>query len=1261
MNLMKLNKTLSKFTLALVLMVFASIISIESKARERFSFDNKLVDAADSNSISILNLLLNEGSNPDQQGRFQTTALHRAAFNGHNEAVKLLIESGADINARDFGGATALHMASRNNLVSTVRLLFSEGAELDIQDNQGFTPIHRAISAGNTAAAILFLEAGADINTQNSFGNTPLIDSVRTNNARLVKELLIAGADRSVKNNQNQDIIDYALMKNNDEVNNILSKNLAELRRSKALDNSSVILVESETLDDSSVPEFLRLEAIGGQAVDAVKSIAEETTLVAGGSLKSVAEDIDGYNFDRNVQSPNFEQMPNVEQANIKAKSISLKEAENIILSSNSSPAPIVKESRLASNEFMIDSVIQQNRPIVAIEDVHSTDIKAPGEVSASQNFEEFDLEKQFAQVQTTQDNLNRDFVASNSNRVNNDSGELIMLQNGSYALQEDLPWLNAQGQTSDNNSEVLGDQNIINKLDSREFSNGRPVDLVETPLHNKNVSQKTDLTDNQTDLLNTTPVKSLEIIRVNDDNGEEFYREVYKADQADLRISGGEPYFGTPVRESQAIERVDSNINAIKPVLNKEPAKSKLDGNIVDYSSYNPESLPLSLRKKYYPDYQEPKEAKIDNVFGDMSLSSQSQLNNDAQQIIEREVVEIPTIKVERLGAVSTRYRETTINNPVQRNFDDLQTMPVKSMTLQKQNSSAQQQTEKINIISNDRFEQNRVANNSVPQFLINESQSEQQNFLNNNIQAVNQANDQSLKSIDGEYEYRKNNVLSSIDDFYNRDKVSENYDISDLERRRMKNLGYTTMPNNQTSTSSNINSQPEFISNFETKSQSSIPANNRFSYEIDSLDSLSGNSFGSLAASTTTSLPIAVPASIRFKQYKEERQKSAQTTKLSNVQRSSYNDRPKSLRISEYRRDSINQVPIKSSRQIAKNSPANNEELLEWNDMSYNEMENLYSNLIENNNSQVGSANIPNRRVVPTAEVIESSSSQIPQEIADQDFQQNTYENEVASMFDSMNNKASKVNAPRQPELPDFMNINNTQDRVANNQNRSQLGTEPVEIAEIDVMRPIDGANDGTDISNLVPDEAVTDLANKTSQKSYFSKASNDNDLQGIHSLIGGFDSIDEAISYYNSISSRLGLVYNYKIVRSNDDQKFFIAVGKLEDFNTSEKLCSAYSSPYTKCEILNSPKNDADQKYRIMDSKKVYALIGEFSSPDEARTYFARRSENSNLDYRIAKVGIENIFLLQLGPVSDGSEAKKICNDFSSSDTKCKIAVQ
>jgi hypothetical protein len=84
--------------------------------------------------------------------------LAAAAYNGHEEVVRLLLDRGADINARNPAGVTAIMFAATESKLRVVNLLLERGADIKLRDGWGWTALDRARKYSGNPQVIALLE-----------------------------------------------------------------------------------------------------------------------------------------------------------------------------------------------------------------------------------------------------------------------------------------------------------------------------------------------------------------------------------------------------------------------------------------------------------------------------------------------------------------------------------------------------------------------------------------------------------------------------------------------------------------------------------------------------------------------------------------------------------------------------------------------------------------------------------------------------------------------------------------------------------------------------------------------------------------------------------------------------------------------------------------------------------------------------------------------------------------------------------------------
>lgn len=134
-----------------------------------------LMKAVKSNDVARVKDLIAQGANVDELDGGDAP-LVMAAYEGHNEIVKLLLEAGVDVAAVDPGmKATALHAASYAGRTEAAKLLIAYKIDIDKQGPyNGYTALHDAIWQSHIETAKVIIEAGADLTLKSHQGQTAL-------------------------------------------------------------------------------------------------------------------------------------------------------------------------------------------------------------------------------------------------------------------------------------------------------------------------------------------------------------------------------------------------------------------------------------------------------------------------------------------------------------------------------------------------------------------------------------------------------------------------------------------------------------------------------------------------------------------------------------------------------------------------------------------------------------------------------------------------------------------------------------------------------------------------------------------------------------------------------------------------------------------------------------------------------------------------------------------------------------------------------
>ncbi|KAL5344358.1 hypothetical protein ACLOAV_010616 [Pseudogymnoascus australis] len=135
----------------------------------------------------------------DKQDENGYTALHWAARNGHDDAVRELIELDATIDKRCNKGGTAFRYAASQVHEGVVQRLVSHGADVNAKDRNGWTTLLISVGAKDDAVMRLLLQLHADLNITNAEGRTPLHFAAGLGLEEFTQLLLESGAEHNIK------------------------------------------------------------------------------------------------------------------------------------------------------------------------------------------------------------------------------------------------------------------------------------------------------------------------------------------------------------------------------------------------------------------------------------------------------------------------------------------------------------------------------------------------------------------------------------------------------------------------------------------------------------------------------------------------------------------------------------------------------------------------------------------------------------------------------------------------------------------------------------------------------------------------------------------------------------------------------------------------------------------------------------------------------------------------------------------------------
>jgi len=153
--------------------------------------------------LDVIRILLEHKASIEALGSDRKTPLICA---GSSEAVELLLKRKASSLSTDDAGMTGLHWAAYNGHEETVRILFREKNKglLDMVNNIGRTALRLAVMQSQFAVVELLQRKGIPLDTRCKTGLTSLHYACMADSYEIANLLLLSGADIEASESQHQ-------------------------------------------------------------------------------------------------------------------------------------------------------------------------------------------------------------------------------------------------------------------------------------------------------------------------------------------------------------------------------------------------------------------------------------------------------------------------------------------------------------------------------------------------------------------------------------------------------------------------------------------------------------------------------------------------------------------------------------------------------------------------------------------------------------------------------------------------------------------------------------------------------------------------------------------------------------------------------------------------------------------------------------------------------------------------------------------------
>lgn len=162
--------------------------------------------AVENAHAEVVELLLNQGIEPDTRDTSGVPILCTASMKRHEVVARLILDKGGNPEIRDSRGQRPVHYARSK---AVMEILVEYGADITAQDDRGKTCCWNTIQQGGIEQLTFLIHHGVDINTPNHTGATCLFRAVQIGNFQAVKLLCMKRADANIQDKEGDTCLHY--------------------------------------------------------------------------------------------------------------------------------------------------------------------------------------------------------------------------------------------------------------------------------------------------------------------------------------------------------------------------------------------------------------------------------------------------------------------------------------------------------------------------------------------------------------------------------------------------------------------------------------------------------------------------------------------------------------------------------------------------------------------------------------------------------------------------------------------------------------------------------------------------------------------------------------------------------------------------------------------------------------------------------------------------------------------------------------------